>query len=303
MKEILYGIFHTAHEYAKDKFYDFASCDYINTIMVESDYKSEEFAISMRELAMHPDKKVWIAVSYLGFKSVNNATIADNGEKMSGFNPITTMYKDYRERINGLIYYLKKNDWYRNIVGFYMDEPMLWNITNDNLEKFIGYFRIEAAFDKRFFICFSVAGVAPEFWTINNIEPINPQSSRYLTDIAFDMYHKWSNDYLKILKLMLERTGYRKDLKVWMIPCTMNYLGDKTEKHCLDHLNACYEVLKKLDNPGGLMCFTYHTFAHEEETLGNIGMDNLARPDFRFYWPELIERVKEIGHEIIRNNK
>ena len=298
MSNTLFGIFHTAYERAKDYFYEAVNSDYINTIIVESNYKSEEFAKSMDEIVRHPDKKAWIAVTYLGFLSRNNVTIADNGEEVSQFNPITTFLPEYRKNIDEMIAYIKEKGWYDSVLGFYMDEPLLWNITNDDFESFTGYFRRVAAPDKRFFVCFSIAGVAPEFWTINNIKPITPKSSQYLTDIAFDMYHKWSEDYLKILEIMLQRAGNRDDLKLWMIPCTMNYRGDKSEEYCIEHLNACYEVLKKAKNKGGLMCFTYYTFAPEEEALGNIGLDKLGNPNYKNYWPKLIERVKEIGREI-----
>lgn len=299
MAETLFGIFHTAYERAGDYFYKAVNSKYINTFIVESNYKSEEFAKSMNEIALHPDKKAWIAVTYLGFKHENNVTIADNGEVRSVFNPKTQFFKDYRERIDQFVAYIKQMGWYDCVLGFYMDEPLLWNITNDDFEEFTGYFRTVATPDKRFFVCFSIAGVAPEYWTINDIEPITPKSSRFLTDIAFDMYHKWSSDYENILKLMLERAGNRDDLRVWMIPCTMNYRGDKTEEYCLEHLNECYRVLKQLPNKGGLMCFTYYTFAPEEEALGNIGLDRLSDSNYKDYWPKLCERVEQIGNEIV----
>ena len=298
MAKTLFGIFHTAYERAGDYFYEVINSDYVNNVIVESNYKSEEFAKSMNELVRIGNKQAWIAVTYLGFKSVNEVTIADNGEENSVFNPKTTFFSDYKQKIDEFIAYIKEKGWYDYVLGFYMDEPMLWNITNDYLEEFTRYFRVEVAPEKRFFVCFSIAGVAPEFWTINDVKPITPKSSQYLTDIAFDMYHKWSSDYDEILKLMIERSGNRDDLRVWMIPCTMNYRGDKSEEYCLEHLNACFETLKKLPCKGGLMCFTYYTFTPDEEALGNIGLDKLGDPTYKNYWPKLIERVKEIGREI-----
>lgn len=308
MGKTLFGIFHTAYERSKEDFYKFVNCDYVNVFIVESHYKSEDFAISMNEIKRHPDKRAFVAVTTLGFKSENRVMIADTGEIISDFNPVTNFDKNYKRNIDEFIDYIKQKGWYDCVEGFYMDEPLLWNITNDDLETFTGYFRTVAAQDKRFFICFSIAGIAPEFWTINDVKPITPKSVRYLTDIAFDMYHAWSDEYSKILDTMLKNAGNRDDLKVWMVPCTMNYRGDKTEKHCLDHLKGCYETLKKLKNPGGLMCFTYYTFAPEEEALGNIGLDKLTDPNYKNYFPKLLEKVKEVGLEICsgefdKNNK
>ncbi len=298
MANTQFGIFHTEYSRAKDFFFQVIASDYVNTLIVEGDYKSEDFAINMNEVAKYPDKKVWVGVTRLGFIIKSSDTVADTGESESAFHPVAKFLPDYRENVDEFIATLKRNGWYGSVAGFYMDEPLLWNITNDDLEEFTGYFRKTAAPDKRFFICFSLAGVAPEFWTINDVKPITPKSSQYLTDIAFDMYHQWSKDYEKILELMLKRAGNRKDLKVWMIPCTMNYRGNKTEDYCLEHLEGCYELLKKMPNKGGLMCFTYYTFRQDEEDLGNVGLDNLSRKEYKDYWPRLIERIKEIGREI-----
>ena len=295
MDRTLFGIFHTAYERSGDYFFRAADSDYLNVFIVESDYKSEQFAVTMNELKKHKDKCAFVAVSGLGFSVRNNTSVADTGEEQSAFRPEATFLSDYRARADEMIAYLKDHGWYESVVGFYMDEPLLWNIKREWLKEFTKYFRTKAAPEKRFFVCFSVAGVAPEYWTINNVQPITPDCAEYLTDVAFDMYHKWNDDYSAILRLMKERTGNRKDLKIWMIPCTMNYRGDKTEEHCIEHLEKCYEVLKNEENPGGLMCFTFKT---EEEDLGNIGLDKLGDPMYNQYWKGLVERVRTIGKEI-----
>ena len=297
MEKPLFGMFHTAYETSRENFYELVDSDYMNTIIVEANIGNEAFEINMSELVKRKDKCVWIAVAGYGFSSKNDATtIADTGETVSVFNPVTTMRADYKERVDNLISYLKEKGYYDSVVGFYMDEPLLWNITNDMLEEFTGYFRTVAAPDKRFFICFSVAGVAPESWTINDVKPINPKSSQYITDIAFDMYHPWSDEYQKIVDLMVERAGgEREDLRFWMIPCVMNYRGDKTEEHCLEHLQKCYEMLSKFEPKGGLMCYTSYTFPADVEALGNVGIDYLSNPEYKDYWPRLVAEIKRIG--------
>ena len=106
MSNTLFGIFHTAYERANDYFYEVVNSDYINTILVEANYKSEEFAKSMDEIVRHPDKKAWVAVTYLGFVSRNSVTIADNGEEQSVFNPQTTFLPEYRKNIDDMIAFL-----------------------------------------------------------------------------------------------------------------------------------------------------------------------------------------------------
>jgi len=296
--DILFGIFHTEYSKTKNNFENIISSKLINTIILESNYESEEFRISMEELKRHPEIKVWISVGYLAFSLINNLTVADTCEQ-SAFNPTATFLSDYKERINGLVNFLKENDFYDNIVGFYMDEPLLWNIKNEWLEEFTKYCTTVAAKGKRFFVCFSVAGVAPEIWTINDVKPIYHDSVKYITDIAFDMYHKWSDDYNVILNHMLRRIGNRKDMRIWMIPCTMNYRGTYKEEYAIEHLNNCYKLLKSFDNPGGLMCYTYYTFPSDVEDLGNLGLDRIGNQNNKNYWPNLVKRMKEISKEII----
>ncbi|MGI6713896.1 MAG: hypothetical protein ACOX3K_02410 [Bacilli bacterium] len=304
-KNLQFGIFHTAYEKAGNAFFDFVDSDYINTIHVESDYGSEKFEISMNKIKSQQRVQAWIAVTPIGFEIKNDATMIDNGVETSVFNPKTKLREDYKSRVNQLIAYLKEKGYYSHVCGFYMDEPLLWNITNDMLEEYTGYFRTVAAPDKRFFICFSVAGVCPEIWTINDIQPITKKSVQYLTDIAFDMYHPWNETYDQCLKSMLDKSGNRDDLRLWMIPCTMNYRGTYQEDDAIDHLNKCYEVLKNYQCSGGLMCFTYYTFDPTEEALGNIGLQHLNNPHLTnqwpsiSYWPRLIKRLKEIGKEIV----
>lgn len=296
--KLLFGIFHTAYEKSKEQFYKIIDSKLVNTIIIEDQYGSPNFEKSMDYIIKHNiDISIWLSVAYLGFKIVNNNTVADTGNS-SSFNPTSYFLPDYKKRIDDLVKYLKDKNYYDHITGFYMDEPLLWNIKNEWLHDFTKYIRKEATENKRFFICFSVAGIAPEIWTINDVKPINEYSTKYLTDIAFDMYHKWSDDYNRLVKYMCDRSGNRDDLKIWMIPCVMNYRGDYKEEYAIEHLNNCYDIIKNIKNPGGLMCYTYYTFPSDVEDLGNIGLDKLSDKDSKYYWPNLIKRVKEISKEI-----
>ncbi len=116
MAETLFGIFHTAYERAGEYFYKAVNGGFINTIIVESNYKSEEFAKSMDELVNHPEIKVWILVTYLAFKSQTRTTIADNGEQNSVFNPKTKFLKNFRSNVNEFVAYLKQKGWYDSVI-------------------------------------------------------------------------------------------------------------------------------------------------------------------------------------------
>lgn len=294
--KLLFGIYHTDCGKGEARFRELAASDFVNVFLIEGDYREKVFSDNFEILKDSPEKGAFIGVSCLGFRQ-EEYSVADVGEEARV--PVCRMYSDFKERVDGLVRFLKEKGYYGQVTGFYMDEPMLRGITNEQLETFTEYFRTKAARDKRFFVCFSVAGVAPDYWTMKGAEAITPRSSRYLTDVAFDLYHKWSADYLSIYDEMLKRTGNREDLNVWFVPCTMDYRGDKTEEHCLEHLENCYALLKSAKRPGGLMCYTYHTFPPEEEGLGNVGLDKLTDPAYPKYWKRLYERIKEIGREIV----
>ena len=299
MKEkTLFGIYHTDYRKNGERYKALLKEDFLNTFLVEGGFADKDFEKNFEALPTDADKAIWVSVSDLGFYHEHHQ-VADVGEETH--TPISYLYADFEARVDRFITYLKEKDFYRHVVGFYMDEPMLHGVTNAQLKAFTGYFRTVAATDKRFFICFSLAGVAPEYWTIAGAEAITPDSAQYLTDIAFDMYHPWSEAYLGIYAKMLERVG-RKDIRVWFVPCTMDYRGDKTEEHCLEHLENCYALLKQADNPGGLMCYTYHTFPAEIEALGNVGLDRLTDPTYPKDWKRLYDRIREIGREIVSEN-
>ena len=58
-------------------------------------------------------------------------------------------------------------------------------------------------------------------------------------------------------------------------------------------------MLKNAENPGGLMCYTYHIFPADVEALGNVGLDLLTDPTYPKYWKRLYARILGIGREII----
>ena len=295
----LFGIYHTDCSKDEKRFEELAGSDFVNVFLVEGNYLEKVYSDNFELLKPHPDKGVFVSVSYLGFRT-QPCSAADVGEEVCV--PACEMLSDFKERVDAFVRFLKERGYYEQVIGFYMDEPMLWGVTNEQLELFTGYFRTQAAPDKRFFICFSLAGVAPEYWTIKGAQSITPESSRHLTDIAFELYHPWSGDYEKIYQKMMERTGNRTDIRVWFIPCTMDYRGDKREEHCLEHLENCYRLLRRAPRAGGLMCYTYHTFPSHEEDLGNIGLDKLTDPSYPKYWKKLYARIREIGREILSEN-
>lgn len=165
-----------------------------------------------------------------------------------------------------------------------------------------GIFSHAGGADKRFFICFSLAGVAPEYWTIKGAQSITPESfpspHRHRVRSVSSMERRLRKNLSKNDGTDGKPNGY----KGLVYSCTMDYRGDKREEHCLEHLENCYRLLRGRRRAGGLMCYTYHTFPSHEEDLGNIGLDKLTDPSYPKYWKKLYARIREIGREILSEN-
>lgn len=298
MKKLGFGIFHTDPYRNETYFYKTLEFDYINTYIFDA--WTDEIKYKEAIIALSKTKKTtWVTVSSLLFDINNISSMVDvtdtEGETIE-FKPTTTLKSDWKQNLNKLVKDIKEWDCWDCFDGIYMDEPLLWNVSLEQIKETTGYFRSICP-EKGVFICFSVAGVAPDVWTINDIKPIDADAGQFITDIAFDMYHKFDGTYAYITKQMKERMGNRDDLKIWFVPCTMDYRGDKDEQHCLDHLHGCYELLMNEKNPGGLFCFTYYTFPSEIENLGNIGLEDLTNPSYPKYWKTLQNEIERIGLE------
>lgn len=294
-----FGIFHTALNIYPDVFYEMLNGDFVDVFLSEGEVE-DQASVEMLKAIHEKGKKLYVSFFFWAYQHVYREMMVDVG---SEYSARVVLRDGWQETVDAKIAFLRASGHWEAVEGFYIDEPLLNGITLEDFRTVTAYLR-ERCPDKRIFCCFSIAGVAPDVWTANNVKPITPEAGQYLTDVAFDMYHKFDEKYAYITSEMKRRLGNREDLRIWQVPCTMNYRGDKDEQHCLDHLNGCYELLKKEKNPGGLMCFTFYTFPAEVEALGNIGLDHLrGKNPGDANWSRLYERIKEIGRECIHSEK
>lgn len=298
MKKAHFGIFHVEPCRHEEYFFESLSFPYMDSYIINY-WWDETLCLRALQACKAVGKTAWISISGLVFDVAVPSQMVDVNEgEGTDFQPGAYLKPDWKERIEHLMQTVRKADAWEGFAGLYMDEPLLWGVTLEQFKEVTGYPRQRYP-DKGFFVCFSIAGVAPDIWTTGNVQPITADAGQYLTDVAYDMYHKFDERYAYIARQMKERLGNRADLKVWYVPCTMDYRGDKDEQHCLDHLHGCYDLLKQEQNPGGLFCFSYHTFAAEEENLGNVGLEQLYDPAYKKYWPRLRTEIERIGQEIL----
>jgi len=283
-----------------EAFEEFLNSDFINAFLV-GDLQNCQAETTKRSIQKiyEANKKCYLYFADMTFRSAVYNGIIDVGERVEE-GPRMVLKEGWRERLENLYGWLSKQDYYNAVEGFYIDEPFLCGIRGTDFEEVTGAIR-KIFTDKRIFCCFSIAGVAPDIWTLDGIEQVNEKTGQYLTDVGFDMYHPFDEKYSYITKEMKRRLGNREDLRIWHIPCVMNYRGDKKEQHAVDHLNGLYRLLKEENNPGGLMCYTYFASVGETEAIGNIPLERLrGKRKGDENWKVLWNNIVSIGKELCK---
>ena len=189
------------------------------------------------------------------------------------------------------------------ILGFYFDEPLLNGLSKEGLRDATKWMR-ENYPELRTMACFAINCISPYVWSTGDDQLLDPDTTQYLTDAAYDMYWQINPDneflYKKIASNLKERFG-RTDMRIWYVPCIMCGGGKGKESNCIKHLEFMYEMLKNEENPGGLMCYAYD-ISNRDGDLGNIGFNEM-RDRETDPWLTLEERLVTIGREIVKSNE
>lgn len=251
------------------EFYSFVQSDYVNTFIIDGLSDTIQEA---HQYTKSNSSRFWVGVS--------------------GLTGIAGLASNWQQKIDATVQYLNNagagTDW----LGFYLDEPELWHITNAQLREITKYMRDKTG--KRVFVCFSMAGIYPEKWHPDyTYESVTPSGSQYITDAAYDVYEAFNKANFQLYTQKLKACFGRTDMKIWYIPCVMSYQGTTNEAYAMAHLQGCYDLLRTEQNPGGLMCYTYRSLSSgDDASLGNTGLS--SHPD----WTKLMSLVQTIGKNI-----
>lgn len=212
------------------------------------------------------------------------------------FGPDRRLRENWQSIVNDVVAEAKASGAYDAMLGFYLDEPLLGGCTREDLYTLTKYNHDKIG--KRFFICFAVAGVAPEVYDDPNCSPpLTPETGKYITDIGFDMYWEFDankSKYDEIIRLMKQRSG-NEAVRIWYIPWAYTDQTDdaatltRLNKECTRHLQAMYDYLKQEKHPGGLMVFLY-----DGSSLGFTGIRQAGDG----LWKGLKQECERIGREI-----
>lgn len=266
--DLHFAMFHTSLERGRAGF-DFALKNpALDTFICECNYMSEVFDTQLREIAA-AGKYAFITFSYHLFAWKKREEMVDVGGE---YHASADLRPDYRERLCAMREALTERPYYDTILGFYVDEPFLQGIRGDDFRDATRAMR-EIFPDKRILPCFSIAPVAPSYWTLPYVDVITPDNIRYITDIAYDLYHPFKEEtYRKINRELHERMGDAAErVRVWYVPGTMNYCGNKDENYALEHLEGFARCLADEKNPGGFLFYTWITFPND--SIGSKGLD------------------------------
>ena len=105
----LFGIYHTDCSKDEKRFEELAGSDFVNVFLVEGNYLEKVFSDNFELLKPHPDKGVFVSVSYLGFRT-QPCSAADVGEEVCV--PACEMLSDFKERIDAFVRFLKEKGYY-----------------------------------------------------------------------------------------------------------------------------------------------------------------------------------------------
>ena len=257
--------------------------DYVNTCLVSTSRSGDSIRVNIKTLEFMRENncKAWIGV-YDIFRIAGN--------------------EGWEDLFDSFVKYLKDNDVYDVVLGWYLDEP-----TNHERVRTITKYAKEK-YNKRFLICYLASSVAPGYQAIGIYDSvgISKRTTEYLTDIAYDLYWDVNTSryiYEEVTRRMLSNLG-NPDTKIWFIPYVAIWGGSfqkdnpdyaADNKFGIQHLNTMYEFLKQQENPGGLLCYAY--------TIGNTSFEN------QFGWKQandlnngaydpIFARSIEIGREI-----
>jgi hypothetical protein len=175
------------------------------------------------------------------------------------------------------------------IEGFHFDEPLGY-ISGDQFRA-MRKFLAENFPNKRIYPVFSLYelnGASPS----KHFDKIDYYNCAYITDAGYDEYGVTEIEEMrKRFKQLSEQIG-RKDVRLWVYPATFRWFETTTEDFCLKSLNMHYELLKELENPGGMHMYTWTTYG----TMTGFG--EISDPLLDWKWERLFNRVLEITKEI-----
>ena len=266
-----------------------AAKGHVNVYLVDLPRENLDRTITTLERIKAVDGMAWLSISW----PITEKGASGYHELKDGWHNDLKAVMDVLEE-KGLIDY---------VLGFYFDEPLLNGRSKAALRDSTKWMR-ENYPELRTMVCFAINCIAPYVWSTGNDQLLDPDTTQYITDAAYDMYWDINPDneflYKKIASNLKERFG-RTDMRIWYVPCVMSYGGTSPEKFCLEHLEFMYELLKGEENPGGLLCYAYD-ISNRDGDLGNIGFNEM-RDRETDPWTNLEERLVAIGREIVQSNK
>lgn len=211
---------------------------------------------------------------------------------------------DWKQNMDKIADRIKMVGAWNYFLGWYMDEPLLNRFSAEDVYMFTEY--NHNTFQKRYFICFAVEGIAPEGYSDGMTRgSMTKETAKYITDCAYDMYwefDKWEDKYKLINKSMKKRLS--DDCKIWYIPWAYGSTdaeGDRNkpnmkamaenEQMYIDHLNGMYNFLKEEKNPGGLFPFLF-----SGDHLAFYGIEEMVEAG---HWTNYFELLKKYGRELV----
>ena len=231
--------------------------------------------------------------------------------------------EEFMARLDKTINGLKKHGVWDAVVGFQWDEPLLKK-GHTNEDFLVMTKAISEAYGMRIFPVFSMYEIVGKRGNIGDPDfqwLLKKESSKYITDVAFDVYsydfrgelrdatkerlkRHYNIDFTTAEEAlqfytdkMLELMENPDDVRVWYFPCAYlcrlwegGPLAD--EDFCIQSLEGYKNLLLKQKNPGGLFSYGFKSWGEHNHLDWWVDEDN---PDM---WKRYVEAAKNVCDEI-----
>lgn len=258
--------------------------DFVNVFVVGLDSASDFSALDAQMNKIHAaGKYAWL----FGYHFIFN---------YDGQSPMTVQPEsDVRRHIGALYQFISDKDYYDNVLGIFIDEPMIKQLSPEGLAKGTQWTREEMP-DKRIYVNFAsypFETTAKKFDGYT-VPLMTPTASKNITDISFDLYSDFSrNKYDSYVSNMHEYTNStgRIDVLYWYMPGTMLYYHGSSnytyadESKAISHFDGMINYYNADGKKGGIMCYTYYTIDNEfGSSKANIGLEDLLVQNLEVLW-------------------
>lgn len=284
-KSIGFGIYHIEYGEPGEKHIEDATRNRIVNTLIVGGYDLERFYKTMM-LASKNKCKVWVWI---------NQSIWTN----TGFAKEKLLF-NWQDTLSTLQNICISTNSMNYLLGFIIEEPLINRFDKEDIITVTKYFR--EVLKTRVMINLSAYEIDNTIVSHNKFKQMPNLTSKileYVTDVSIIHYKDYLN-YEEEFKHLTRRilSLSQPDTNIWYVACPIKIKSIQTEQQAIEHLEGCYSLLMKAENPGGLICYSW-----KSDYGLSVGLADLTDAFAEEYWEKIIPKIRDISNEIKRFNE